>query len=90
MKVCFYMDPETGEPHIFKHGITEDEVYSLLENPKEDQACRGGARIARGMADSGRFLRVVYAKHQNEIVVITGWVMAGNELKAYRRRNRNR
>jgi hypothetical protein len=22
----FYPDPETGEPHIYRHGVTEEEV----------------------------------------------------------------
>ena len=26
MNIRFYLDPETGQPHIYNHGVSEDEV----------------------------------------------------------------
>jgi hypothetical protein len=26
MRIRFFLDPETGEPHIYDHGVDEDEV----------------------------------------------------------------
>jgi len=31
----FYVDAETEEPHIHKHGIDEDEVVDVLTNPEK-------------------------------------------------------
>jgi hypothetical protein len=37
MKIRFYLDPETEEPHIYGHGVTEDEVRDVLLKPGEDR-----------------------------------------------------
>ena len=29
MEVRFYLDPDTGEPHIFEHGVTEEEKLNM-------------------------------------------------------------
>jgi len=31
MKIRFFKDPETGLPHIYDHGVTEEEVREVLE-----------------------------------------------------------
>jgi hypothetical protein len=36
MKTRFYIDPETGMPHIHRHGLREDEAEDVLSNPGED------------------------------------------------------
>ena len=36
MNIRFYSDPETGLPHIYSHGVTEDEVEEVLLSPGED------------------------------------------------------
>jgi hypothetical protein len=33
VRIRFYIDPETGEPHIYEHGVDEDEVADVLEDP---------------------------------------------------------
>ncbi|GAB1355759.1 hypothetical protein MASR1M12_45080 [Erysipelotrichia bacterium] len=38
--VRFYIDPETDQPHIFKHDVTEDEVLEVLADPGEDRKGR--------------------------------------------------
>jgi hypothetical protein len=35
MNVRFYLDPGTGQPHIFNHGVTEDEVKEVLKRTGE-------------------------------------------------------
>src|SRR4051794_7180777 len=32
----FWLDPETGQPHIWEHGVSEDEVRQVLSNPVEE------------------------------------------------------
>jgi len=41
MDVRFYLDPETDEPHIYNHGIAEEEVVEALRSSGEDRP-RGG------------------------------------------------
>ena len=59
LKDCCF-DPETGEPHIHKHRVSESEVEQVLGNAGEDRPGRDGARIAIGRTLSGRLLRVIY------------------------------
>jgi len=33
----FYLDPATGQPHIWNHDVTEEEVKDVLENAGEDR-----------------------------------------------------
>jgi hypothetical protein len=49
VEIRFFLDPETGEPHILEHGVTEEEVEEVLLRPAED--LRPGATPA---ALSGR------------------------------------
>ncbi len=42
MNIRFYLDPETGAPHIYNHGVTEDEVEDIIRRPGED---RPGGKI---------------------------------------------
>jgi len=30
VKVRYYIDPETGQPHIYKHDVAESEVEEVL------------------------------------------------------------
>lgn len=48
MKIRFYFDPETGMPHIYKHGVKESEVEQVMERTGEDRPGRGGSRVAIG------------------------------------------
>lgn len=73
MQTRFYIDPETGLPHIRNHQVDEEEVIEVLETPDEDRAGREGSRIALGQTASGRYLRVVYVPdpEPDSVFVIT-------------------
>lgn len=60
MDIRFYIDPETREPHIWRHNVSEDEVEAVLERPQEDRPGAEGARVAVGQTQEGRYLRVIY------------------------------
>jgi hypothetical protein len=92
MNVRFYIDPETGEPHIYGHGVTEDEVIDVLSDPGEDLPGRDSSRIALGQASNGRYLRVIYVPDPapDSVFVITAYTLQGAALAAYRRRQRRR
>ncbi len=92
MKVRFYIDPETGEPHIYNHSVDETEVEDVLETPGEDRAGRDESRVAIGQTRAGRFLRVIYVSDPelDSVFVITACELAGKPLMAYRRRRRKK
>ena len=92
MNLRFYNDPETGLPHIYNHGVTEDEVEDVLLNPGEDWLGRRRTRNALGQTQNGRYLQVVYVRDPkpNSVFVITAYELTGKPLTAYRRRQRKR
>ena len=92
MNIRYYIDSETGLPHIYKHNISELEVETVLKKPGEDRAGKEGSRIAIGQTESGKFIRIIYVPEpvKESIFVITAYEIRGNVLKAYRRRRRRR
>jgi hypothetical protein len=92
VRVRFYLDPETDEPHIFGHGVSEDEVVEVLKKPGEDRRGREGSRVAVGQTEAGRTVRVIYVSdpEPGSVFVITAYELAGKPLAAYMRRRRRR
>ncbi len=92
MDVRYYHDPGTDEPHIYEHGVTEEEVEYVLRHAGEDFAARDGARQALGQTATGRYLRVIYVPDvdRQSAFVITAFNLHGNPLAAYKRRQRRR
>lgn len=48
MKIRFYLDSKTNDPHIHRHEVTEQEVEDVLSHPGEDRIGHEGARVAIG------------------------------------------
>lgn len=92
MRIRFYLDRESGEPHIYGHDVAEDEVEAVLTRPDEDRRGRDGARVAIGQTDAGRTLRVIYVPdpEPESVFVITAYELLGKPLAAFRRRRRGR
>jgi hypothetical protein len=92
MNVRFYVDPETEEPHIYKHGVDEEEVIDVLSSSGEDRPGREGSRVAIGRTRAGRYLRVIYVPDPapQSIFVITAYELRGKPLFAYRKRLRRK
>ncbi len=92
MNVRFYIDSATGQPHILKHGVEEEEVEQVLADRGEDRPGREGSRIAIGQTAEGRYLKVVYVRdpRPDTVFVITAYELQGKPLFAYRRRLRRR
>lgn len=88
MRLRFYLDPPVGQPHIYRHGVTEAEVDEVLTSPGEDRVGEEGARIALGQTTSGRYLRVIYVPdpEPDSAFVITAYTLEGKALTAYKRR----
>ncbi len=92
MEIRFNLDPETQQPHIYEHGVTEEEVAQVLNRPGEDRLGSEGSRVAVGQTLAGRYLRVIYARDPapDIVFVITAYDLTGKPLKAYRRRRRRK
>ena len=92
MNVRFYVDPETKAPHIYGHGIDEEEVIDVLSSPGEDRPGREGSRVVIGKTQAGRYLRVIYVPdpEPGNVFVITAYELRGKPLFAYRRRSRKK
>jgi hypothetical protein len=92
MNIRFYLDPETGQPHIYNHGVNEKEVEEVLGRTGEDRPGKEGSRVAIGQTLSGRYLRVVYVPdpQPDSVFVITAYELKGKPLIAYRRRRRKK
>ena len=88
----FYLDPATGQAHIWNHGVDEEGVGEVLRNPGEDRPGRDGAQVAIGQTAAGRYLKVVYVRDPmaDRVFVITGFELRGKPLLAYRRRQRRK
>ncbi|MBF0465955.1 MAG: DUF4258 domain-containing protein [Nitrospirae bacterium] len=90
MIVRYYIDAESGLPHIYKHDVGEQEVMEILSRPGEDRRGREGSRVAIGQTQTGRYLRVIYVVEQSSIFLVTAYELKGKPLLAYRRRRRRR
>jgi len=92
MNIRYYIDPETGLPHIYRHDVSEDEVKDVLLKPGEDRSGREGSRVALGKTRAGRYLRVIYVPdpEPESIFVITAFNLDGKPLMAYKRRSQKK
>jgi hypothetical protein len=92
MEIRYYRNPETQQPHIYDHGVTEAEVEWILADPGEDGPSSDGSRQALGQTAAGRYLRVVYVPDEagDGLFVVTAYPLAGRQLQAFRRRQRRR
>ena len=92
MKVRFYIDPESGEPHIARHGASESEVRDVLARPLEDRAGRDGSRVALGQTRAGRYLRIIYVPdpEAQSVFVITAYDLGPRAKHALRRRRKRK
>ena len=61
MDFRYHLDPETGLPHIYGHGVTEEEVEQVLRASGGDVPGRRGSRMKLGRTAAGRHLQVIYS-----------------------------
>jgi hypothetical protein len=92
VKVRFDIDPESGGPHLERHGVTEEEAESVLARPFEDRPGREGSRVALGKTTAGRYLRVIYVPdpEPTSVFVITAYELGPKAKQALRRRRRRK
>jgi hypothetical protein len=92
MEFRFYIDPETRQPHIYNHGITEDEVQQVFAGSGEDTTADRNSRMRLGQTVAGRYLQIIYAPDEGgeSAFVITACELRGKAKKAFRRRRRRK
>jgi hypothetical protein len=92
MEVRYYLDPDTGQPHIYDHGVTEQEVEEVLRGRGEDLRATGNARRKIGQTVAGRYLQVFYVPDQDpdSVFAITAYELQSKAKKAFRRRQRRK
>jgi hypothetical protein len=92
LNIRYYIDQETGLPHIYGHDVEEIEVEEVLSSPGEDRPGREGSRVAIGKTSDGRFIRVIYIPdpEPRSVFVITAYELRGKPLIAYRHRRREK
>jgi hypothetical protein len=92
MDIRYFIDPETGTPHVYRHGVTEEDVQDVLRRPLEDRPGREASRVALERTDAGRYLRVIYVPDPSpdSVFVITAYPLGWRALRALRRRRRRR
>lgn len=92
MDIRYYLDPDTQQPHVYGHGVTEAEVEQVLRNSGEDVPGSRDTRMKLGQTDTGRYLQVIYVPNDgpHSVFVITAYDLHGKAKQAYRRRRRRR
>ena len=91
MDLRFNRDPESGLPHFFDHGVTEEEVLEVLLRRGEIRRGSEDSWVKIGQTSAGRYLKVVYVPQETgELLVVTAFEIRGNMLKAFRRRQRRK
>ena len=92
MRLRYYIDPTTGEPHIYSQDVQENEVEEILAKPIEDRVGSEGSRVAIGQTEAGRYLRVIYVPdpEPDSAFLITAYDLGPKALKALRRRRRRK
>ena len=92
MELRFWMDAETGLPHIFDHGVTEDEVRQVLRRYEEEIPGSDRSRIRLGQTEAGRYLQVVFVPDPGgeSAFVVTAYDLTPKAKRAYRKRQRRK
>jgi hypothetical protein len=92
VEIRYYIDPESGLPHIYRHGVEEQDVEDVLRRPLEDRPGREGSRVALGRSQAGRYLRVIYVPDAvpQSVFVITAYPLGPKAMRALRRRRRRK
>jgi hypothetical protein len=92
MELRFWIDPETELPHIFDHGVNEQEVREVLSRTGEELPGSNGSRIRLGQTAAGRYLQVVYVPDADRegAFVVTAFDLTPKAKQAFRRRQRRK
>ena len=82
MEFKFYVNPDTGKPHILDHHVEPEEIFDFFSQPLILERHRAdGSFEAFGRTPSGRFLTVAYRREGHEIIfVITAFDLQDRQI----------
>jgi len=90
--IDIHISPRVAAKIWAKHGVSEEEVFEVFENPEVVPEIRGSSRkgdsyLAFGRTLAGRYLTVaLYPQSRGHVDVATSRDMADNERARYHRR----
>jgi hypothetical protein len=86
MELRFWIDPETDLPHIFNHGVTEEEVRQVLSRTGEEFPGSDHSRMRLGQTEAGRYLQVVYVPDEagEGVFVVTAYDLSPKAKRGFR------
>ncbi|MFH0981181.1 MAG: hypothetical protein V2A79_06560 [Planctomycetota bacterium] len=92
METRYYRNTDTGLPHIYGHGVVEEEVEEVLHGPGEDLPGARNSRMKLGRTAAGRYLQVIYVLDEDpgSVFVITAYELQGKAKTAFRQRQRRK
>jgi hypothetical protein len=92
MEIRFYRDPETNLPHLYEHGVNEEEIRQVFMRRGDDFRDDGKSWIRFGQSSAGRYLKVIYAPDEigDGLFVVTAYDLKGKARRAFRRRHRRK
>jgi CBS domain-containing protein len=92
MEIRYNSDEDTGLPHFYAHGVSEQEVEEILHRPLEMRRGHRDSRVLIGQTAAGRYLRVIVVPDADGegVFVVTAYDLEGKPLAAFRRRRRRR
>ena len=92
MRIRYFIDPATRLPHIYEHGVSEREVEDILRKPLQDIRGRDNSRIAIGLTEAGRYLRVIYVPDAapDSLFVVSAYELGPKVKRAVRRKRRKK
>jgi len=87
MDVRYYLDADTGQLHIYGHGVTETEVEEFLSGSGEDMPAARNSRMKLGQRMAGRYLQVIYVPDDDprSVFVITAYELRDKAKQVFRR-----
>ena len=87
MNLRFHLD-QAGQPHMWKHNVSVEEVAHILRDPLESIKGRGASIIAIGRTRAGRYLKVIYSPDDvgDGIFVISAFDVSRRQIRALKKR----
>lgn len=84
------IDPDTELPHIYGHGVTEEEVIQVMRSTGVDFQGSRGSLMKIAWTSAGRYLQVIYIADEepDSVFVITPYELKNKAKRAFRRRRR--
>ncbi|HLX61683.1 MAG TPA: hypothetical protein VKX17_10410 [Planctomycetota bacterium] len=91
MELRYCINEFTGLPHIYDHGVSEEEVEWIIANAEFEWHGNGDSIVAIGRTPGRKLLKVIYVPDEDNegAFVITSYRPTRKEVLAHNRRMRS-